>query len=501
MANLILNCNDFINTYQYSSGIVFKDINTSQGWNAFAKGISPFVKNTPGIGVWFTPPSVQSPSYSGQNIQFSFGLSSDFPNINISDYYQQFEVGFYFNIGPNGNFVYPIINGNILTSENIPYSQVMYGLEFDSEGNLDLTLTNVNTSNKTVLYSLPVNSGSLQVTFPLYIYIYSYNTYTYPLLFNVNYTGNTALQLTNISPDISQPIGLMNSMFFTFNQPLNQSTINTNNIQYFFNGQELTKYIVKLINSNTVEIDFGYPRNFNSVYEISFNNILSFSGMEYSGNISFITIPEESQTTEELLYNTNICDVYWTLNNIFELLDIDFVFSNDSENFNLSFNPTEYNPIGNDFQTSNNTDLNFNNQKIIIGLLQTQFLYYFSNYINNINDNNILKILFKNSYWINYYKGTLTQIFFLLNLLGIENSSYINEVISNEKFNYNIITSIPESSYVNCIEQNVHPLGFDYNFVNINNLSNTNFNSNLDINTLEFHFLFNINNNTNFQYT
>ena len=499
MPKEILLLNDFINTYQYSNGVSYKTIESGSNWNGFAKSISPFIEYLPQSGVWFTPPSISNPQYNGQNIEFAFGLSSN-KNYNPLNYYD-IDYGFYFNVGPNGNTVNLIINGTLLSS-NIPYGLFQYGIQFDSNNNLILTISQLNSSQYQVLYQTPISSGTLQVNFPLYFYIYYYNTFTYPLLFNVDFIGINALVVINISPSIAQPLGLTSSLEFTFNRPLEQSSIDTSTVLYNEGETLLTNYTVELISSTIIQINFGNPRLFNTVYNIQFENIKGFEGGYYSNIFNFITIASETQIVEQLNFNTNINDVFWQLNNIYQLLDIDKIFSSNFLNkAGYSFNPTTFIPATGEYTVNSNIDLNFNNQEIIINLLQTQLAYYFGNFISNIqNNSNLLKMFLKNIVFINNFKGTKVSIEFLINLLGNMFNSYINTVSSNEKLIYNVYTSIPKETYISNLEENVHPCGLYYNF---NNINSTNFNNIYTQNgsILDFERLFyNINTDTFYNY-
>ncbi len=473
MSKEILLLNDFINTYQYPNGVLYKIIESGSNWNGFAKSISPFIEYLPQSGIWFTTPSITNPQFNGQNIEFAFGLSSNqnYNPVNYSD----IDYGFYFNVGPNGNTVNLIINGTLLSS-NITYGTFQYGIQFDANNNLILTLSQLNSSQYQVLYQTPVNSGTLQVNFPLYFYIYSYNTFTYPLLFNVDFIGINPLEVINISPSISQPIGLTNSFEFTFNRPLDQSSINTSTILYNNGETLLTNYTVELISSNIIQINFGNPRLFNTVYNIQFENIKGFEGGYYSNIFNFITISSETQVVEQLTFNTNVNDVFWQLNNIEQLLDIDKVFSSDFLNkTGYSFNPTTFLPITGEYSVDKNTDLNFNNQEIIINLLQNQLAYYFENFISNIQTNNsLVKMFLKNIVSINNSKGTKVSLEFLMNLLGAVFNSFVNMASSKEKLIYDVYTSIPEETYISNLEENIHPCGLYYNFNSINTINYNN---------------------------
>jgi len=194
----------------------------------------------------------------------------------------------------------------------------------------------------------------------------------------------------------------------------------------------------------------------------------------------------EIQEVDEVQLNQFFNDIYFKARNLDTLIDVDAIIHEVAEIFDYEYPVTEYDAESKKyFKVANeekvklgmedtNRMIQFENSKIIERLFVSQYLPEYSKYMTDLNDTSIIlinvqeaanlkEILFKNITLLNYFKGTKTQIQFLVSIFSSSIGYYYVSVDPDpyNNFVYRVSTTLPEKYWIDDIKDITHPLGWN----------------------------------------
>jgi len=235
------------------------------------------------------------------------------------------------------------------------------------------------------------------------------------------------------------------------------------------NGLSKTAFILHFVNSATYQTS-GYVE-----LEIPLDT-----------KTCIFKIVGEVPVVQEEDLNQFFNDIYFKARNLDMLIDIDEIVHEVADVFDFEYKPTEFDPESKTYskipdqtkvdQGLKDTDtvLKFENSKIIEELFIREYLPEYTKYLNDVNDpilsviadaesDNLKEILFKNVVLMNYFKGNVTQIQFLVSIFGASIGYYYVSVDPDpyRNFVYRVSTTLPEKFWHDDIKEITHPLGWD----------------------------------------
>lgn len=216
------------------------------------------------------------------------------------------------------------------------------------------------------------------------------------------------------------------------------------------------------------------------------NNLVTLSGVHFKPRICIFKTEGELPALEDEALNQYFNDVYFKARNLNKLIDVDSIIHEVAGIFDFQYKVTEYDPETNDYHFVDDpvkveaglkdTDqvLTFNTSEIIEELFVQQYLPEYAKYMTDIKDAQISiivstereklkEILFKNITLMNYFKGSRTQMEFLISIFSSSIGYYYVSVDPDpyRNFVYRISTSLPEKYWIDDIKDIAHPLGWD----------------------------------------
>ena len=281
--------------------------------------------------------------------------------------------------------------------------------------------------------------------------------------------------LLSITPTLNQRIGTNSSFTAVFSSDLSELTINKQNI-IFERANVPLKYDISWVNTsaNTIVITPSKILSVNTVYDLTFTSGIKddvANGITQI-TLNFITETEESYNNtvaDTLLDNRN--DVYNMSYEIKDLLDIDYLYGPSGDEFNYSYNPTEYDPLTKTYSKNTNVKLEFDIQKLVKEKFRNQYLIDYDVYFKNIRELNTLsdaefndleQFLFTNSFELATSSGLKTKIETMLKYYGLALDKHFIEVQPDplEPFVYHITTNIDIEHWNLTLKQLLHPIGW-----------------------------------------
>jgi len=214
--------------------------------------------------------------------------------------------------------------------------------------------------------------------------------------------------------------------------------------------------------------------------------LIALNGIPFKPRFCIFKTEGELPELEDEALNQYFNDVYFKARNLSKLIDVDSIIHEVAGLFDFQYKVTEYDPETDNYHFVDDpvkvdagvedTDqvLNFNTSQIIEELFVQQYLPEYAKYMTDINDDEITiiastdreklkELLFKNITLMNYFKGSRTQMEFLISIFSSSIGYYYVSVDPDpyRNFVYRISTSLPEKYWIDDIKDITHPLGWD----------------------------------------
>lgn len=500
---------NFLNSYANSNDQLYKVGGTGASWNAKAQAVIeiPQYQNT--VGVRLPMPSTV------QRRTFAFGISDQgaFTINSIAD----LKAGFLIQTGPNAPANYPmpdndmvkiISGGNFATTAApIPNTYDAFELYFNIHGDLEwLGLTATGVDEYTVADQFEIIQQNL--VFPQKVYLLLYDTFDAPITIDVNPTGFSQTAIINTLPDLNDPVATVNpsGIILEANNPLDGTTITSQNIKFeklevsslgIERWDPVSGYIVNHSSSRKIAVLHSEELTPETTYRIILNNIKDMYGYELGETLfEFETVLAEV-AAESIIWNTNTQDVYYKTVNLRKILDIDYLYSNNSLVFNNQYHLTVYNPETGEYEVQDTDSLgNFkasafvDNQLYMQTLLENQYLESFFNYFKSIRQETTLLeelnfsitdpdekiptlsreeqeglklMLLRNIRNINMFKGTETEMDIVLSIYASSLNYHISSVTYDpyDFFVYRASSTMPQKLWDASVKGISHPIGWE----------------------------------------
>lgn len=437
---------------------LYKSKNVKQDWNGKAQVKNQIVSLEEGIGFEFKN------SLITENYEFAIGISTKeideigYPN--DLDYFLWIKTG---NLG----FVKLFKNYDVLSIQSNIHSS--YKIELIQNNVFGFFIDNQLKYTFATDYSQETK---------LNIYVLLKNNVDYGINLEVNTDNIPEIRLLNVTPSLANKQNIFGSITLTFDNKLDPSTINKQNIFLReYNSKEVVENYSISYSDKSITVSFlDKPLDYNTTYEIYIpkGKIKSYFGDLTNDvvSITFTTIQEYEQPIEDKLgFSNNPNDIYYKLRKIYNLLDIDWI-NEEGDDFNFYYKPTKYNPIIDKYEIEYHKPYIFHNVKeTSLEILRNDYLPEFDKFFHTVKKyisdtdflNKLQALLIKNIVNINFFKGNRSQITFLIKLYA-QLLDYTMVWVNPDpflRFKYRVSTDVPYVNWHRDIKKITHPEGFE----------------------------------------